>query len=348
MKHAADERFDPSRERIAIFSDHHKGAGDPADEFRRCEHAYAGALGYYLEAGYASSCSVMPRSYGRSTRGRDRPLQRRAGAGGRVRQPRNGVERFFGNHDDQWACEGGRPSTCARCSGLSGPRGAPPEGRARGRAGGDAVLRPRAPGDRRQRSLGMVSRLFVRHVWRPIQRRPGTRRRRGRGASSSGPSMTARCTSGAQAAPGLVLSPGTPTGPCSRAACPTRRRPGRSRARAGPAANASGDAAAAAGCARARVARTAARPDGRCGHSALLFQHGCCSFPDGDVTGLEIADGEIRLVRWPATCARSARRAPGSRREADPRPRDLENGFAAVTGAEHADPEIEEHQIRPA
>jgi hypothetical protein len=30
------------------------------------------------------------------------------------------------------------------------------------------------------------------------------------------------------------------------------------------------------------------------------FNTGCCSFPDGDITGLEIADGAIRLVRWPA------------------------------------------------
>ena len=29
------------------------------------------------------------------------------------------------------------------------------------------------------------------------------------------------------------------------------------------------------------------------------FNTGCCSFGDGDVTGLEIADGQIRLVRWP-------------------------------------------------
>ena len=29
------------------------------------------------------------------------------------------------------------------------------------------------------------------------------------------------------------------------------------------------------------------------------FNTGCCSFGDGDVTGLEIGDGEIRLIRWP-------------------------------------------------
>ena len=29
------------------------------------------------------------------------------------------------------------------------------------------------------------------------------------------------------------------------------------------------------------------------------FNTGCCAFADGDVTGLEISAGEIRLVRWP-------------------------------------------------
>jgi hypothetical protein len=29
------------------------------------------------------------------------------------------------------------------------------------------------------------------------------------------------------------------------------------------------------------------------------FNTGCCSFGDGDITGIEIAEGHIRLVRWP-------------------------------------------------
>lgn len=29
------------------------------------------------------------------------------------------------------------------------------------------------------------------------------------------------------------------------------------------------------------------------------FNTGCCCYLDGDITGLELADGEIRLVRWP-------------------------------------------------
>jgi hypothetical protein len=35
--------------------------------------------------------------------------------------------------------------------------------------------------------------------------------------------------------------------------------------------------------------------------SPCYFNTGCCSFGDGDITGLEIADGEIRLVRWACT-----------------------------------------------
>src|SRR5665809_119482 len=49
---AGTERLDPGTQRIVVFSDHHKGTGDRADDFRRCEHAYSAALGYYLEQGY--------------------------------------------------------------------------------------------------------------------------------------------------------------------------------------------------------------------------------------------------------------------------------------------------------
>jgi hypothetical protein len=38
--------------KVIVFSDHHKGARDGADDFWRCERAYHAALGYYLEAGH--------------------------------------------------------------------------------------------------------------------------------------------------------------------------------------------------------------------------------------------------------------------------------------------------------
>src|ERR671914_504868 len=38
--------------RWVVFSDHHKGERDGADDFRRCERSYNAALGAYLERGY--------------------------------------------------------------------------------------------------------------------------------------------------------------------------------------------------------------------------------------------------------------------------------------------------------
>ena len=35
------------------------------------------------------------------------------------------------------------------------------------------------------------------------------------------------------------------------------------------------------------------------GQAPAYFNTGCCAFPDGDITGLELVDGRIRLVRWP-------------------------------------------------
>src|SRR5262245_21647029 len=44
--------FDLDADRLVIFSDHHRGTRDGADDFWRCERAYRAALGYYLESGH--------------------------------------------------------------------------------------------------------------------------------------------------------------------------------------------------------------------------------------------------------------------------------------------------------
>ncbi len=44
--------MDLSEMKLVIFSDHHKGAGDNADDFRQCEMAYHAAMGYYFESGF--------------------------------------------------------------------------------------------------------------------------------------------------------------------------------------------------------------------------------------------------------------------------------------------------------
>jgi hypothetical protein len=41
------------------------------------------------------------------------------------------------------------------------------------------------------------------------------------------------------------------------------------------------------------------------GRKPSYFNSGCCAYSDGSITGIEIADGEIRLVRWAAGAAPS-------------------------------------------
>ena len=79
------------------------------------------------------------------------------------------------------------------------------------------------------------------------------------------------------------------------------------------------------------------------------FNTGCCSFPDGDITGLEIADGQVRLVRWPG----NLREIRGKEElGVDPEKRileteDLERVLALVSGEVSAEARVVEREIAP-
>ena len=163
---AEEQPLDPEYERIAILSDQHTGVGDPADDFR----------GYYLDAGYRlfilgdaeelweEHAEDVIAQYGEV-------LELEAS----FQRDGNGLERFYGNHDDQWASE---REVARHLRELFGD-----DIRVR-----EALrLRVERPG-RTPATLFLVhghqgtldsgrwrwlSRLFVRYVWRPIQRRTG-------------------------------------------------------------------------------------------------------------------------------------------------------------------------------
>ena len=44
--------WDRKTDRLALFSDHHKGDGSPADDFAKNREVYAAALDYYAGEGY--------------------------------------------------------------------------------------------------------------------------------------------------------------------------------------------------------------------------------------------------------------------------------------------------------
>jgi UDP-2,3-diacylglucosamine pyrophosphatase LpxH len=299
------ERFDPASDRIAIFSDHHKGCGDQADDFRRCEHAYTAALGYYLEAGYRLFVLGDAEELWE-----ERPpgvlgqyeyalrLEREFATRG------NGLERFYGNHDDQWASanevrkylrgalgdvsvrealllEVGDGGSTSRIFLVHGHQGTADSDKHRG-----------------------VARFVVRNIWRPLQHKFGY------SATTPARSWELRATHdqamyqwARSQRPGLVMIAGHTHRPvfarCMQDPPPTR--PVAELERALAAARERKDAA---GAAAIRAELEYARTSRRRPVQALrvsppcYFNTGCCSFPDGDITGLELADGQIRLVRW--------------------------------------------------
>jgi UDP-2,3-diacylglucosamine pyrophosphatase LpxH len=348
---AEEQPLDPARDRIVVFSDHHKGVGDPADDFRRCEHAYTTALGWYLEEGYRLFVlgdaeelweerpeHVIPRY--RAVLDLEAEFARRG----------NGLERFFGNHDDQWAS----PRQVAKhLQPVLGPITVRESLRLKVGDAGTIFVIHGHQGTTQSDRWGWAARLVVRYVWRPIQRRSRA------WATTPARDFALRARHDralfewARGRHGIVVVAGHTHRPVFGRSTPDppATRPAAQLERALSEARAAGDtAAAAAARAELEYARTARRRPDRPLSVAppCYFNSGCCSFPDGDITGIEVADGEIRLVRWPG--ALRELRGPDGAFDAGRRvlaAERLETVLAAVA-APAAAPHAEEREVRPA
>jgi UDP-2,3-diacylglucosamine pyrophosphatase LpxH len=354
-KNATEQPFDPSRERIVVFSDHHKGSGDAADDFRRCEHAYTAALGYYLESGY--KLFVLGDSEELWEEDPEPVLRRYREVFELEAQflGRGGLERFWGNHDDDWRDGGAVRKHLRPVFGDIKVREAlrlrieRPD-----RAPGTLLFLHGHQGTADSDRFGWFSRLFVRHAWRPLQRRFGF--------SATTPAKDYELRAKHDRAmyewartqrPGLVLIAGHTHRPVFARGMPEPppTRPVGELEGSLSSALAVGDAVAAA---RIRAELEYARTSVRRPEAALTvsppcyFNTGCCSFPDGDITGLEIADGAIRLVRWPADIEELVTDGSGvdtHRRVLEEA--ELEDILVPVTDDPVAAPSVVEHAIAP-
>ena len=202
--------------------------------------------------------------------------------------------------------------------------------------------------------FGPVSRLFVRHVWRPLQRRTGfSATTPARDYALRAKHDRAMYEWARNQAPGVVLIAGHTHRPVFARSVPDPppTRPIAELETALDGARSRGDAAAAAALhAELEYARTAVRrPDKALAvRPPCYFNTGCCSFPDGDITGLEIADGEIRLVRWPGNLRELSPASTGI--DADRRilaREKLEDIFAAVSQPAPPTSGAVEVEVRP-
>ncbi|CAN5454659.1 metallophosphoesterase [soil metagenome] len=307
--------------RMVIFSDHHRGDRTGSDEFQRCEATYRAALDHYYEAGYQlvllgdveELWKTMP---GLAVEAYADILasERRFAQAGRYL-------RLFGNHDDAWGdgALAGRhlgDYICDESGCFLVHEAVTIEVTEDGdgtRRLGDLFLTHGHQGTFYSDRWAGPSRWVVRWLWRPVQRVLQM------GLSTPANDYELRLKHElamhrwAAEHPGVILVAGHTHRPvfCSHSheSHVTSEIAAREQARAAAATDGDREAigqriAAHRKELQALLAGSSGkmidRPDNT---RPCYFNTGCCSFADGDITGLEIADGEIRLVKWSAKAA---------------------------------------------
>ncbi|UJA19291.1 hypothetical protein HJD18_03115 [Thermoleophilia bacterium SCSIO 60948] len=303
-RRARDLAVDPDRDRVIILSDQHKGTRDGADDFQRAERAYNSALTYYRRLGHhlvllgdveelwenraEDVVAAYPETLG---------LEAAFNEDGHY-------HRVFGNHDHDWS-DASRFRAAMSGHGLDDVAPAeairlvlPPSPSGRPR---QILLAHGHQGTSDGDRFAWLSRLAVRFGWRTLQRwinKPWSTPAVDwslRGAHA------AAMASWATSPEGCVLITGHTHLPVfgSQAKAPQGAEPVGSDPR-----DATLDPARLAALEAARASwseadgRRLERQRPRRLAVPSYFNTGCCSFGDGDCTGIEIGDGRIRLVRW--------------------------------------------------
>jgi UDP-2,3-diacylglucosamine pyrophosphatase LpxH len=312
--------------RYIVFSDLHKGQRDRADDFLKCERAYNAALGYYLAKGYTLfavgdieelwECrpkNVMAKyKYNLELEGRFHQDQR--------------YYRFYGNHDDDWASQGavekflqplyeGRPLTVYEAARIQVSDA--------GQLLGTLFLLHGHQGTSFSDRHRKISRFFVRFVWRPIQRlirvsttTPATNwelREEHELAMHQWASSRSKLVLVAGHTHRPVLMSKSHSGEVLeqlQGATDALVREPQSMALQERVAKLQAELEwiRAQGPTPPEAVELLVKPQKCC-----YFNAGCCCYPDGDITGLEISDGELKLVRWPNDADRPEPQVLGQR-----------------------------------
>jgi UDP-2,3-diacylglucosamine pyrophosphatase LpxH len=295
-------------DRYIIFSDQHRGARNGADDFQVAERAYNAALAYYLHMGHTlivlgdveelweETPAVVIRAYRHSLE-----LEARFHQRGRY-------VRIWGNHDDEWQYA----DSVHRH--LDTVYGAPPlhvqeslhftvvEGT---EELGALFLLHGHQGDAFNDKWSRIARIFVRYVWRTFQRL--TRISLNTPATSWNLRKKINEAMYAWAAEQhkLILIAGHTHTPVfesqshdariTEAIAELEERPSESETHQ----KELGWLLAWREWVRAQDPLTPPQEVSLSMEKPCYFNTGCCCYSDGDITGIEIADGKIRLVRWP-------------------------------------------------
>lgn len=311
-----DEGRELSDLRLILFSDLHKGQRDGADDFMLCEQTYRAALAYYWQQGFELFLlgdveelwenwpGPVIREY-KDVLDQEMPFAQAS-------SPRR-YARFVGNHDDLWydgnQVERHLGSYLAGQPVLESLRMTVHD---QGQALGELFFLHGHQGTPDSERFARFSSRVVRYIWRPIQRAFNLR--------SNTPSNDYELRQKHELAmyhfaagrPRLVLFAGHTHHPVWEGL--SFKQAVQQMQVRGVAIQADPE------WMGEQMAEAVSLP----GRKPSYFNAGCCSYSDGSITGIEIAEGELRLVYWTGG-------DPPARTQVFP-PADLREVLAAVAG----------------
>lgn len=303
--------YDIDTGRMIVFSDQHRGAGNGADDFQRSKQAYNAALAYYFQRGHTlievgdveELWEERPSAVGRQHL-YSMQLSAQFHRAGRY-------FKIWGNHDDEWQYPAMVEKHLLPIYGddIRVHEGVEMKIIKDGNEKGRMLFVHGHQGTTYSDKYRHASRVFVRWVWRPIQRMTNISRNTSAKSWVLREKQNIALYEWAKQKEGLILFAGHTHRPVFdslnlssqieakiQALCST---PG-----AGPQYEA--DLA----NLHAELAWARSQDDGLYGMEGAAnagvpiarrcyFNTGCCCYRDGDITGLELLGNTIHLVRWP-------------------------------------------------
>jgi UDP-2,3-diacylglucosamine pyrophosphatase LpxH len=314
-ENAVARTVDVATARYIIFSDQHRGVRNGADDFCRCERAYNAALAYYNELNYTlvelgDVEDLWEESPGPVLAAYQRSFELSA----QFLREDDRYLRIWGNHDRVWSSKKQvhRHLSKVLNKDLEVYESVLLDVVAGNQELGKIWLTHGHQGSTESDQFSYPAQLAVRFVWQPLQRLLKKSLNTPAKAWSLRERQNIALYSWAASKPNLVLIAGHTHRPVFESKLLATRKAEELRATRIALQREQEDAQLQTKAAKLSAelewirAQDQAEP-GREGESYRLipfgrpcyFNTGCSSFADGDVTGIELADGEIRLVRWP-------------------------------------------------
>lgn len=306
-KEAGEFAVELKEAKIIIFSDHHRGGRNAADDFIKCERAYHAALGYYFSLGYTlvvlgdveelweEHPETVLKAYPYTV-----TLEKRFLDAGRYL-------RFWGNHDETWQDKNfvRKYLEPVYKTSLNVREGLRIKVRDGGKDLGSLFLTHGHQGTKDSDKWAWLSRFLVRYGWQPFQLLTGYAPNTPAGDWHSRDRHDQAMYQWAQSQAKTVLITGHTHKPvfASRSHLARAEKSMKEASKALGADSLSAEKLAEYALRSADFEWIKAKElrdlHDHANDKPCYFNAGCCSFSDGDVTGIEISGGMIRLIRWP-------------------------------------------------